>query len=101
MPVRLNCTVKASVHLRHHKLVWLEGDAFVPSGDHHYSMSSSKFDYSTNTQDNFLVIRQATCPAAYTCALISASGKETDSVTHYVHVTESKHLISRFVLLLR
>ena len=101
MPIRLNCTVKASASLRYHKLVWLEGDTFVPSGDHRYSMSASPFNYSTNTQDYFLVIRQATCPAAYTCRLVSANGKETDSITHYVLVTESKHLISRFVLLIR
>ena len=100
MPVRLNCTVKASASLRYHKLVWVEGDTFVPSGDHRYSMWASPFNYSTNTQNYFLVIRQATCPAAYTCRLVSASGKETDSISHYVHVTESKHVISRFVSLL-
>ena len=93
MPVRLNCTVQASAHSRYHKLVWLEGDAFIPSGDHRYSMWSSQFDYSSNTQDYFLTIRRVVCPASYRCALMSTSGKIIDSNTIRVDVTESKHCL--------
>ena len=97
MPVRLNCTVMANDHSKYHKLLWLEGDAFIPSGDIDYSMWSSQFDCDTETQDHYLTIRRVVWPTAYTCALVSTSGKIIDSKTHYVSVDEGKHFSGFFV----
>ena len=91
--MRLNCTVMANNHSKYHKLLWLEGDTFIPSGDVHYSMWSSQFDCDTETQDHYLIICRVVHPAAYTCALMSTSGKIIDSKTHYIFVTEGKHAL--------
>ena len=92
MPVRINCTVMANDHSKYYKLLWLEGDTFIPSGDIHYSLWSSKFDYNTNTQDHSLTIRRVIRPAALTCALMSINGEVIDSKTHYILTTKSKQL---------
>ena len=89
MPVTLNCTVKASANSMYHKLVWREGDAYVQSDDH-YSLSSSQFDSSMNTQQYFLTIHQVVSPAAYTCELLSTSYKVIGSKTQHIFVEKGE-----------
>ena len=89
MPVRINCTIMANNHSKYHKLLWLEGDKFIPSSDVHYSMWSSQFHCDTETQDHYLIIRRIVCPAAYTCTLMSTDGEIIDSETHYVLATKN------------
>ena len=87
MPVTINCTVTINAHSNHHKLVWIENNAFIKSGDN-YSIWSLPSKSNPNIQYYYLVIHKAVNPVAYTCMLITTSGHVTDSATQHVFVEE-------------
>ena len=49
-PVKLKCTVKTNVQSKY-KLIWMKGDVYITGNG--YSIKSTEFDNSTNTQNHF------------------------------------------------
>ena len=89
LPITINCTVMTNVHINQHKLLWIENNTFVQPGNH-YTTWSSPSKNSTNIQHHYLAIHAVINPAAYTCMLVSTSGKVVDSATQYIVVDEGK-----------